>query len=298
MNTSSSSNPTRQPEAASCKRAKLSLTVHGVHYKSISELAESFKHRRALLENRIVQRGWTAERAALTPEKPSVAFEGVVYKSHQAVWEARGNCALSTFMTRRKQGLAMEVCLNLKPVPKAAKYEVFGRKFASIAEVATGFGLTPQQLHSRLRNLTLEQALAYRPQTNGRYSAKLLARDQNLAKTSAILYLVQIQFGDRALYKTGVTCKTTAKRLANVNYELVGEWSGSLGTLYALEQSILLEYESKLCRAPEWFEGKTETFDLSLEESQTMLKSISRKLSERCACKVAPGTSPDGLASE
>jgi len=261
------------------KRTPTCYLVNGKSYQSVAELAMAFDLPRPLVYNRMKINGWTAERAVTEPLYDEVEVGGQSFKSALNAWEAIGETNFSTFQARRSNGLPLDVCLGLNPLPSQDRYEINGQSFSSLADVAEAYGLTQSQLSSRLRNMNLEEAVEYNP-SNGRFSEAVFERDESLAQSPGILYFVKIELVDGALHKIGITQRSVAARFQSYKVVVLREFSGALVDAYRLEQLVKTEFQALHYRAEEEFEGRTETFLLMEDEEQAMLDFLEEKCAE------------------
>ncbi|MFG0416022.1 GIY-YIG nuclease family protein [Pseudomonas sp. zjy_8] len=256
------------------KREKRNYLVDGVTYNSVAELARAYGLPQALVYNRMRDNGWTAERSVKEEITETVVVQGITYRSSMSAWDEVGKTNFSTYQGRKSQGFPLEVCLGLEPLPTLERYDISGVSYSSLADVAKAFDLTVGQLTSRLKNMTLEQAVIYRP-SNGRYSESTFKKNPDLANTPGTLYFIRVALADGVLHKIGITQKETAQRFYSHNIEVISEIKGRLRALYSLEQLIINEFSDLHYRAEDEFEGRTETFLLMGDEEKDILEFIS-----------------------
>ncbi|MGM0429772.1 MAG: hypothetical protein ACQEQ2_05685 [Pseudomonadota bacterium] len=192
-------------------------------------------------------------------------------------WDKVGKTSFSTYQGRKLQGLPLEVCLGLEPLPRLERYDINGVSYGSLADVAKEYDLTVGQLVSRLNNMTLEQAVIYKP-SNGRYSESTFEKKPDLANTLGTLYFIRVALADGVLHKIGITQKETNQRFYSHNIEVIKEVRGRLRDLYDLEQFVICEFSELHYRAEDEFEGRTETFLLLDEEEKEILNFISENI--------------------
>jgi len=126
--------------------------------------------------------------------------------------------------------------------------------------------------------MTISEAVAYNP-SNGRYTAKRFKCDPELARSVGYLYFVQIALPSGSFHKVGITRRTVESRFAGQpHYRTILVIEGILADLFVVEQSLIKEFRGNLCRAEDEFEGRTETFLLTEQEEEAMLKSIQEKV--------------------
>ncbi|MBG0847681.1 GIY-YIG nuclease family protein [Pseudomonas chengduensis] len=207
----------------------------------------------------------------------TVEINGVRYRSAMNAWDKIGKTSFSTYQGRKSQGLSLEVCLGLEPLPKLERYEVGGKPYGSLAEIAETYNLSIGQLTSRLNNMSLEQAVIYKP-SNGRFSESIFEKNQELANTLGTLYFVRVNLTNGSLHKIGITKKETGQRFYSHDIEIIAEAKGKLYDLYRLEQKIITEFSELHYRAEDEFEGRTETFLLMDDEEKEILRFISENL--------------------
>src|SRR5690606_27973747 len=130
--------------------------------------------------------GWTPERSVKESITETVEVQGITYRSSMNAWDEVGKTSFSTYQGRKLQGLPLEDCLRLEPLPILERYDIYGVSYGSLADVAKAYDLTVGQLASRLNNMTLEQAVIYKP-SNGRYSESTFERNPDLANTPGTL---------------------------------------------------------------------------------------------------------------
>lgn len=258
------------------KFQKKIYTVDGVSFDSVSKLAKYFNLSYAFVYNRMRINGWSAERSVKEPTN-SVVINGIRYKSAMNAWENIGKTSLTTYQGRKATNFPLDVCLGLTPFPSQQVYEVDGREFPSLGEVANAYNLTVAQLSNRLRDMPLEEAVKHIP-SNGRYSAKKFKNSPTLARTIGVLYFVKIPSSGGVLHKIGITQGAVSSRLGSRNFVLIKEFQGELEQLFFIEQEILKTFHQNHYRADESFEGRTETFLLLDDEELKMLKEIRRLL--------------------
>ena len=256
------------------------LIVAGIKYKSISALARAYGLEHALVYNRIRTYGWDTERAVTEPVANPVTVNGVTYRSAQAAWEEIGETSFSLFSARRTEDMDIRVCLGLDPLPSRERYDFGGKSYPNLEELAAACGLSAGQLSGRLRTMTIEEAVNYRP-IHGRYTPAKFKADPELAARQASLYFVSIQAKDGQLHKVGITTRTTKARFHRSHHETIGLWAGRLDDLYVIEQEILQEFSEYHYRAEEEFDGRTETFIFLPEEEARVVERISQKIAAR-----------------
>lgn len=259
------------------KIEKKSYLVDGVIYRSVTELAKAYGLAPALVYNRMRDNGWTPERSVKESITETVEVQGITYRSSMNAWDEVGKTSFSTYQGRKLQGLPLEVCLGLEPLPRLERYDVYGVSYGSLADVAKKYNLTVGQLTSRLNNMTLEQAVIYKP-SNGRYSESTFEKNLDLANTPGTLYFIRVALADGVLHKIGITQKETTQRFYSHYIEVIEEVRGRLSDLYGLEQLIISEFSELHYRAEDEFEGRTETFLLLDEEEKEILNFISENL--------------------
>lgn len=251
------------------------LEVDGILYKSIAELANAFGLDYSLVYNRIFNNRWSPEKAVKEVIGEKVVINGKSYKSPRAAWESIGTVTESNFSSRKAQGLPIEICLGLSPLPKEDKYFVNGTGYPSLEALAVSYDLTPGQLVHRLRTMNVEDAVIYKP-TYGGYTQKRFDDDPQLALLQGALYFVSIEQPEGVLHKIGITRYSAANRLQSYKYRPIIQATGNLRELFEIEQTILNEFHSLKYRADESFDGKTETFLLNDAEIEAMRKAIFR----------------------
>lgn len=254
-------------------RIKKNYIVDGATYKSIPELANAYGLSPQLVYNRMRDNGWSAKRAVTEPISEPVTVNGTTYRSAMNAWDAIGQTTFTTFTARRTNGYPLEVCLGLEPLPSLERYELHGKTYGSIAEVALAYDLTAAQLRSRLQRMSLEEAVDYSP-SNGRYSEAVFNENPALAQSIGRLYFVRISLPSGTLHKVGITQREVSQRFHGFMYQTVAEYQGALFLLYQIEQKVLAEFRDYHYRADDDFEGKTETFLLMDDEEMEMLRFV------------------------
>ncbi|HAS1031284.1 TPA: hypothetical protein I3782_004197 [Enterobacter cloacae] len=259
------------------KREKKNYIVNGVIYSSVAELARAHELAPTLVYNRMRINGWTPERSIKESLTETVEVQGITYRSSMNAWDRVGKTSFSTYQGRKYQGLPLEVCLGLEPLPVLERYDIDGVSYGSLADVAKSYDLTVGQLVSRLNNMTLEQAVVYKP-SNGRYSDSAFENNPDLASIPGTLYFIRVILTDGILHKIGITQKETTQRFYSYHIEVIEEFRGRLRDLYDLEQLIISEFSDLHYRAEDEFEGRTETFLLMDEEEKEILNFIDKNL--------------------
>ena len=166
--------------------------------------------------------------------------------------------------------------MGLAPIPRQAKYEINGKVFATLEEVAAEFNLTVMQINHRMLTMSLEEAIIYTPQNKGQYSRARFRDDPKLAKTIGNLYFVEISQETGVLHKIGITQRPIERRLSP--NKILAQYTGELENLFTIEQQILEEFQENHYRANEDFDGKTETFIFSENEVAKVLIAIDSKI--------------------
>lgn len=259
------------------KRTNLRMPyiVDGVEFHSIRELAGAYSLTYPLVYNRM-SRGWSPDRAVKEPVSDNVVVNGITYRSALAAWEAVGKTDFIAYQGRKNRNLPLDVCLGLTPIPRQPKYEINGKVFATLEEVATEFNLTVGQINHRLLTMSLEEAVVYTPQNKGQYSSARFRDDPKLAKTIGNLYFVEISQESGILHKIGITQRPIEKRLSP--NKILAQYSSELEKLFIIEQQILEEFHENHYRANEGFDGKTETFVFSEDEVAKVMIAIVSKI--------------------
>lgn len=267
-------------DAGRKKRIEKTYKVDGVHYRNVADLAKAFGLARDLVYNRLRINGWSPERAVKEPIPDCVKVNGTKYKSAMNAWDNIGKTSFATYQGRKRQGLPLEVCLGLAPLPQEDKYELKGKSYHSLKELAADYDLSVGQLSGRLQTMSLEEAVSYVP-SNGRYTEARFRDDPELAATIGTLYFVKLHSMDRILHKVGITLKKVEQRLASVRFKLLAEFEGTLVGLHRVEQKVIKEFCNNLSRANEGFEGKTETFLLMDDEEAEMLAFLNTEMAKQ-----------------
>jgi len=254
------------------------IVVDGVKYPSISALARAYDLPPLLVYNRIRDNGWPYDRAVSEDVSNKVVMHGVPYRSALKAWEAVGKTSYSTYEGRRLKGFPLEICLGLDPLPNISTYEVDGKIFGSLFEVASTYGLSLQTLVYRLNNMEIEDAVHYVP-SNGRYSKKIFKRDPGLAATTGTLYFIEIKQTDGILHKIGITSRSVNQIFRSNSYAKIAEYKGHLSGLYELEQMVVKKFSNLHYRGDDEFDGRTELFLLLDNEVEEVKKYLSEKSS-------------------
>jgi hypothetical protein len=269
------SNPSKK--RAYGQSEKTSYTVDGIEYSSVKSLADAYQVSPRSVYNRIRDNKWSAERAVKEPISDCVEVAGIQYRSAMSAWNAVGQTNFPLYQSRKSAGLPLEICLGLAPLPSEDRYELNGKTFASLPEVAVAFDLTAGQLHSRLKTMSLEEAIQYVP-ANGRYTLRRFEDDPALASTRGVLYFIKIASKDGLLHKIGITHRSVSARFQSLKFDTVALFEGELKKLFLLEQEIIELFRDNHYRADEDFEGKTETFLLMPEEEDALLGQLTRRI--------------------
>jgi len=254
---------------------KAPYIVDGVEYSSIQELADAYNHTYRLVYNRM-SRGWSLDKAVKEPVSERVVVNGITYRSALAAWEAVGKTDIVAYQGRKNRNFPLDVCLGLAPIPRQPKYEINGKVFATLEEVATEFNLTVGKINYRMLTMSLEEAVIYTPQNKGQYSSVRFRDDPKLAKMIGNLYFAEISQESGILHKIGITQRPVEKRLSTK--KILAQYSGELEKLFIAEQQILEEFRENRYRANEDFDGKTETFVFSEDEVTKVMIAIERKI--------------------
>lgn len=265
-----------QPRHIKNRTAK-TYTVDGIVYKSVTELARVYKLPTSLVYNRMHDNGWSSERAVKEHVSKAVEVNGKKYRSALNAWNLIGQTNLSTYESRKARGLSLETCLGLKSLP--SHYELNGVSYSSINEVSKDFELSTGQLQYRLKSMSLEQAIVYKP-ANGRFSTSAFKKNSELANTLGLIYFVKITLPEGILHKIGITTREVLQRFHSHNIEIITEIKGKLYSLYNLEQLIISKFSALHYRAEDNFEGRTETFLLTRNEEKNMLNFINEHLND------------------
>lgn len=275
----------RRPKARKIQASRvLRAIVHlGVEYPNISRLASAHGLPDHVVRGRLKQ-GWTVERAVSEPpQDTSVTVCGVKYRSTDQAWEQLGKAPYSTFVGRRSKRLPLEVCLGLEPLPPRMRYQVKGKSYRSLADVADAYSIPLTTLRQRVRLMSLEKALAYVPRM-GRYSPAVFKRDPALARKSAYLYFASAELVHGTLYKIGITVLSASQRLAAVDHRILALYRGQLSEIYDMEQRVLKRFHEFRSRANDGFDGKTETLRLSDRQVRHVLEYL-EIAARRCGCE-------------
>ena len=182
-----------------------------------------------------------------------------------SAWESEGETSFSVYQARKTSGHKLEVCLGLEPLPKKERYELDSKSYSSLGDVAADYGLNEDQLSSRLRNMSLEEAVNYNP-SNGKYSTAYFRKFPDVAQSSGSLYFVSINFEGGQLHKIGITRRPVADRFKAHDYRAIAVYEGQVQHLYKLEQEAISVFKHLHYRADEDFDGRTETFLLTDDE--------------------------------
>ncbi|GGE80142.1 GIY-YIG nuclease family protein [Massilia psychrophila] len=254
-------------------RTKQQYVVDGKSYKTVKALSEAYSLSPALVYNRMRDNKWDANRAVKEPVSKPVKIDGVTYRSGMSAWEEVGRTNYTTFLARQRDGHSLEISLGLAPLPALERYEVNAVTYPSLAALACAHDLTAGQLVSRLKTMSLEEALVYKP-SNGRYSDTIFERDQALAATIGSLYFIKVSSTQGTLHKIGMTKRPLEVRFQGETIEIIAQFSGTLRDIHKVEQAIKRQFVENLYRSDEDFEGKTETFQLLENEEALMLDAI------------------------
>ena len=153
---------------------EISVTVAGVTYPSIKQLAEAYKINYKLVHERINRRGWTLEQALEIVDAPdSSRFAGVSVLAFGLTFKSYGECAkhygikAPSLLKRstEKQESIEEAIRHLQSKPKAGgqlkPVTAFGVAYPSIAELAVQLGLNVKSIRNRIssKGQSLEEAI-------------------------------------------------------------------------------------------------------------------------------------------
>lgn len=264
------------------KREKREYAVHGKVYGSVTELAEAYSLERHLVYSRL-KYGWDIERVLTEPPSTPIVVQGHEFRSALAAWTEIGKTSFSVFNSRKSAGHNIEICLGLKPLKEERSYDVYGRLYSSIEAVSAQFGIATSTLEARLERMDIQEAIEFRA-SNGKYSMKLFKRDAKLAKSPALLYFVEVFFGDTSLHKIGITRRTVDSRLGAGSHRKIAVIAGELEVVYQMEQQLIREFSVNHWRADEDFEGRTETFLFTSDEEEQVLEAIRSKAATHSTC--------------
>ncbi|MEI2264491.1 helix-turn-helix domain-containing protein [Erwinia sp. CGal63] len=246
--------------------------VEGIAYKNIAALARAYHLSEGLVYNRITINGLSATQAVSKEISARVVINSIEYRSAMNAWEKIGKTPLSTYTGRRKQGLPLEVCLGLQPLPGLERYELDGVCYNTLKEVAEAYKLTLPGLIARTKLMSLEEAVVYKPQC-GRFSEKSFEKNPQLANAIGRLYFIEITLPEGLLQKIGITSQQVRNRFNNHETRTILEVTGAMKDVYKVEQVVLKNFSHLLYRAGESFGGKTETF-LMLPSEEEKVKTF------------------------
>ena len=274
---------THAPKNAPRPRKQVCYEVDGTAYASVASLARAYEMPYALVSMRITRYGWDPKRAVSEPPYESVVVNGVCYPSATHAWRAVGRTPEATFNRRRMNGHSLGQCLGLEPMPTRTNWEIGGKTYHSLQEVATSYGLTKAVLQRRLVSMDIEEAVRFRGHNVGRYTLRRCKQNRRLAKSLATLYFVRVTTHEGVLQKIGITRQSVAGRFSSHRFELLSTYWGSLESVLKMEQGLLRRFSMYLYAAEKSFGGRTETL-LLLPEEECLVQEQIRLLGERHRC--------------
>jgi hypothetical protein len=268
------------------KRAETRYTVDGVEYPSIAALASAFGVPYPLVRSRIRTFGWDAKRAVTESPCKSVVVSGVSYRSAASAWKAIGKTSRASFDGRYREGYSLEQCLGLAAISGRHRWEVNGKTYKTLSEVAQDHGMSLSVLHRRLSWMDLEDALRYEDDSKGRYTLSRCRQNKRLAKSRATIYFVRVTTSEGVLQKVGITRQSIAARFHNNRYNVIATYWGSLQSVLTIERALLQRFSTHLYAAPKSFDGRTETL-LLLPDEEALVSDELQQLAVRHRC--SPG---------
>ena len=168
-------------------------------------------------------------------------------------------------------------------MPTRTIWEVDGKTFETLQDVATSYGLSKPVLQRRLTSMDIEEAVRFRGHNIGRYTLRRCEQNRRLAKSLATLYFVRVATDEGVLQKIGITRQSIASRFSSHRIELLSAFWGSLESVLKIEQAVLRRYSAYLYAADKSFYGRTETLLLLPEEESSVQEQI-RFLGARYRC--------------
>ena len=154
---------------------EIPVTVAGVTYPSIRQVAKAYKINYKIVHERINRRGWTLEQALEIVDAPdSSRFAGISVSAFGLTFKSNGECAkhygikapsLLRRVTEKRESIE-EAILHLQSNPKAGgqlkPVVAFGVAYPSITELAAQLGLNVKSIRNRmsLKGQPLEEAIA------------------------------------------------------------------------------------------------------------------------------------------
>jgi hypothetical protein len=185
-------------------------------------------------------------------------------------------------------GHGLRVAIGLDPLPRrsghpsfAGRHEVFGQWFDSLEEVAEHYSLSDAALRERMKKMSLEEAVSFRP-FSGRYTEAKFAADPQMAARQATLYFVRVSCKDGELHKIGITTRSIRKRLGP-RHSVIAAWRGALIDVFRAEQAVMACFRDKHYRAEDEFAGKTETFIFLTEEEGRVIEAVEADIAHSMA---------------
>jgi hypothetical protein len=262
---------------------KINLSINGIEYESITQLAKAFNLEPYILYSRI-KKGFTVEEAVQKPLKGKI-IEVDGKKFNSIAEAARYYNLIPEYVQKKlKDGQTNEQALGLES-SKSLKYEWNNNKFESAEQLASFVNkqtkIPTKLLAGRIkRGHTIDEAIKLGNEkilSPGRYNRTILMRDKSLANKNAILYFVQIEFEDKIFYKIGITTGSTKKRLRSYSHKLISQCNGKLLQIYELEQMLLKKYQHRKINKDFdiYLDGMTEFLELSDAEVKELKSSIS-----------------------
>ena len=264
------------------KGKKVNLSINGIEYESIAQLAKAFNLEPYIVHRRI-KKGFTVEEAVQKLMKgKNIEVEG---KKFSSIAEAARyyNLIPENVQKKLKDGMTNEQALGLVST-KPLKYEWSNNKFETIGELASFVSkqtnIPKKLLIGRIRRgHTVDEAIKLGDEkivSPGRYNLTILKRDKSLANKNAVLYFVEIKYEDNIFYKIGITTRDTEKRLINYDHKLISQCDGKLIQIYKFEQMLLKQYSHrKMSKDFDiYLDGMTEFLDLSDSEVLKIKSSI------------------------
>ncbi|WP_298444719.1 GIY-YIG nuclease family protein [uncultured Ferrimonas sp.] len=268
----------RQRAKTAIKRR--SVTVDGVTYSSIKDLAEAYQLPYYVVQQRISTHGWTPEQAVTEEGRSrSITVGGTLFST---IKDAAAHHGLDVAVVRARMNndWSIEQTFGLVPAPHVHMYQ--GQSYSSLAALSEVTGISVHRLSNRLRSgLSIDQAVALgneRIVGPGRYNETILKRDPALANTPALLYFVSLPLNGELKYKIGITTKTVRERLSgeSPNFQQLAVRADTLMACYLMEQQLhqMLESENDKSIDSTMLDGYTEIFDLDDAAVNTVIELI------------------------
>jgi len=258
------------------------LIVDGVKYPNYKSLAEAYGLKSYVVNQRIVEHGYTAEEA-VKGEGKFKTFEvgGRDFSSMKEVAK-EFRITADVIKGRLDIGWTDRQAVGLDAPPSTTRFKFRGKFYSKLADIEQEHGLRNGTLSRRMGSgMSMEDAVSagHVIKNPGRYNQTILERDPDLANKSAIVYFVSMLIEDKLRYKIGITTSTVNDRLRGEGYlyDELATYPGTLLECFNLEKQLheLLELENDRSFESHVMDGYTELFDLSDDDVEAVLGLLS-----------------------